>query len=162
MLHIRSVQVGDAIRSLRNPHKAKRYSVPKVPYDAPMKDIEQSIRLTLAYLSACNPPFVGGKVKQLRSGQLTALWPLDIKSSYSTDKISRVAIRTDKHFFFDARGHLYVEVREYENLIIARKTALKSTHTIECSEREQAELMLKLEQIRSELVKKKIPHHVKS
>ncbi len=157
MKAIRVVPHTTILRAIRKPGRVKCFPVPSVPYDAPMVDVEQSMRLTLNYLAACEPPFVGGKIERLSYGFTTAVWPLMSVAIYSVDEATSARIRTDHFLFMEARGFLFQREQRFVNLIPGDKSPLKSTHSVAYSEVVQGELFLKLEKMRYDLLTTKIP-----
>ena len=154
---IRVVPHTTILRAVRSPGRVKCLPVPAVPYDTPMVDVEQSMRLTLNYLGACDPPYIGGKVEQLSYGFTTVMWPLITVSVYTVDEETSVRIRTDHLLFMEARANLFKRERKFVNLRPTKDSELKSTHSVTYDEQVQAELFVRLEKLRYMLLTTKIP-----
>lgn len=97
---IPTIPANRVIDAHKHPELARVQERPSMPYNIALVSVEQSIRLTLWFMSACTPPFGGGQLQTYDYDRApeTVIWPLFGQRVGSTGGIIE--------YWFDAHGAL--------------------------------------------------------
>src|SRR5688572_10306030 len=110
----------DIIKSVKNNQPLRRIDRPIKSAATPFANIEDSIKFTMGFLAAQNPPFQAGKLVSTEAGHDTVVWEF-----FSTDPVRSEMIEHgpngSRHgfiayvhttYYFDAHRRLYCRVYE--------------------------------------------------
>lgn len=129
---------------------------PLVPYDARVENVEESIRLTLAYLGACDPPFPGGSLMTYDdTNKQTVMWPIVMQKLHpaqDTGTKGRFLEYDVIAYFFDAQGTLVRRSGTARGGTQPRLERPVRMHSNELRFDVKKRLLLRLELLRKKLV----------